>query len=206
MFEPTPTWPNVDFRQLFMWIEQSHIWPFRLNITFGWLQKLNPGYEICIISYQVNLSSEVSAMFNSLMPSLNIRSLPFVVDLGGFPSRCQNLSSGAIRPGGLLFMCVILCIKLSLLTTSWSIFFRCVNNFTANSILYFLNLEHNLYTCVCLPQGFLLCVFIDTFISRLILTSEFSRYVVEQIGAISWIDIYGLPLPWWCLDDYWFWV
>ena len=49
----------------------------KLNITFGWLQKLNPGYEICIISYQVNLSSEVSAMFNSLMPSLNIRSLPF---------------------------------------------------------------------------------------------------------------------------------
>ena len=34
------------------------IWPFRLNITFGWLQKLNPGYEICIISYQVNLSSD----------------------------------------------------------------------------------------------------------------------------------------------------
>ena len=102
MFEPTPTWPNVDFRHLFMWIEQSHIWPFRLNITFGWLQKLNPGYEICIISYQVNLSSEVSAMFNSLMPSLNIRSLPFVVFLGGFPSRCQNISSGAIRPGGLL--------------------------------------------------------------------------------------------------------
>ena len=81
----------------------SHIlWPFRLNITFGWLQKLNPGYEIYIISYQVNLSSEVSAMFNSLMPSLNSRSLPFVVFLGGFPSRCQNLSSGAIRPGGLL--------------------------------------------------------------------------------------------------------
>ena len=102
MFEPTPTLPNVDFRQLFMWIEQSHIWPFRLNITFGWLQKLNPGYEISIISYQVNLSSEVSAMFNSL-PSLNIRSLPFVVFLGEFPSRCQNLSSGAIRPGGLLF-------------------------------------------------------------------------------------------------------
>ena len=25
-----------------------------------------------------------------------------VVFLGGFPSRCQNLSSGAIRPGGLL--------------------------------------------------------------------------------------------------------
>ena len=98
----TPTWPNVDFRQLFMWIEQSHIWPFRLNITFGWLQKLNPGYEICIISYQVNLSSEVSAMFSSLMPSLNSRSLPFVVFLGGFPSRCQSLSSGAIRPGGLL--------------------------------------------------------------------------------------------------------
>ena len=82
----------------------SHIiiWPLRLNITFGWLQKFNPGYEICIISYQVNLSSEVSAMFNSLMPSLNSRSLPFVVFLGGFPSRCQNLSSGAIRPGGLL--------------------------------------------------------------------------------------------------------
>ena len=78
MFEPTPTWPNVDFRQLFMWIEQSHIW------------------------LQVNLSSEVSAMFNSLMPSLNSRSLPFVVFLGGFPSRCQDLSSGAIRPGGLL--------------------------------------------------------------------------------------------------------
>ena len=50
----------------------------------------------------MNLSSEVSAMFNSPMPSLNIRSLPFVVFLGGFPSRCQNLSSGAIRPGGLL--------------------------------------------------------------------------------------------------------
>ena len=90
-----------------MSIEQSHIWPFRLNITFGWLQKLNPGYEICIISYQVNLSSEVSAMFNSLMPSLNIRSLPFVVFLGGFPSRCQNLSSGAIRPGGLLLMYLV---------------------------------------------------------------------------------------------------
>ena len=43
-------------------------------------------------------------MFNSLMPSLNIRSLPFVVFMGGFPSRLQNLSSGAIRPGGLLFM------------------------------------------------------------------------------------------------------
>ena len=51
----------------------------------------------------MNLSSEVSAMFSSPMPSLNIRSLPFVVFLGGFPSRCQNLSSGAIRPGGLLF-------------------------------------------------------------------------------------------------------
>ena len=73
-------------------------------MTFGWLQKLNPGYEICIISYQVNLSSEVSAMFNSLMPSLNSRSLPFVVFLGG----CQNLSSGAIRPGGLLFLYMIL--------------------------------------------------------------------------------------------------
>ena len=43
-------------------------------------------------------------MFNSLMPSLNIRSLPFVVFMGGFPSRLQNLSSGAIRPGGLLFI------------------------------------------------------------------------------------------------------
>ena len=45
----------------------------------------------------------LTAMFNSLMPSLNSRSVPFVVFLGGFPSRCQNLSSGAIRPGGLLF-------------------------------------------------------------------------------------------------------
>ena len=45
----------------------------------------------------------LTAMFNSLMPSLNSRSLPFVVFLGGFPSRCQNLSSRAIRPGGLLF-------------------------------------------------------------------------------------------------------
>ena len=35
---------------------------------------------------------------------VNIRSLPFVVFLGGFPSRCQNLSSGAIRPGGLLLI------------------------------------------------------------------------------------------------------
>ena len=35
-------------------------------------------------------------MFNSLMPSLN------VVFMDGFPSRLQNLSSGAIRPGGLL--------------------------------------------------------------------------------------------------------
>ena len=42
-------------------------------------------------------------MFNSLMPSLHIRSLPFVVFMGGFPSRLQNLSSGAIRPAGLLF-------------------------------------------------------------------------------------------------------
>ena len=41
-------------------------------------------------------------MFNSLMPSLNIRSLPFVVFMGIFPSRLQNLSSRAIRPGGLL--------------------------------------------------------------------------------------------------------
>ena len=31
------------------------------------------------------------------------RSLPFVVFMGGFPSRLQNLSSGAIRPEGLLF-------------------------------------------------------------------------------------------------------
>ena len=50
----------------------------------------------------------LKAMFNSLMPSLNSRSLPFVVFLGGFPSRCQNLSSGAIRPGGLLFSFSIL--------------------------------------------------------------------------------------------------
>ena len=56
------------------------------------------------VQYEVNLSSEVSAMFNSLIPSLNSRSLPFVVFLGGFPSRCQNLSSGAIRPGGLLLL------------------------------------------------------------------------------------------------------
>ena len=117
MFKPTPTWPNVDFRQLFMWLEQSHIWPFRLNITFGWLQKLNPGYEICIISYQVNLSSEVSAMFNSLMPSLNSRYLPFVVFMGGFPSICQNLSSGAIRPGGLLFTYIYP--HLALFTLNW---------------------------------------------------------------------------------------
>ena len=40
------------------------------------------------------------------MPSLNIRSLPFVVFMGGFPSRLQNLSSGAIRPGGLLLYLV----------------------------------------------------------------------------------------------------
>ena len=43
-------------------------------------------------------------MFNSLMPSLNIRSLPFVVFMGGFPSRLQNFSRGAIRPGGLLLI------------------------------------------------------------------------------------------------------
>ena len=59
-------------------------------------KKYGHPYEICIISYQVNLSSEVSDMFNSLMPSLNIRSLPFVVFLGGFPSRCQNLSCGLV--------------------------------------------------------------------------------------------------------------
>ena len=46
-------------------------------------------------------------MFNSLMPSLNIRSLPFVVFMCGFPSRLQNLSSGAIRPGGLLLMYLV---------------------------------------------------------------------------------------------------
>ena len=104
----------------------SHIiiWPFRLNITFGWLQKLNPGYEISIISYQVNLSSEVSAMFNSL-PSLNIRSLPFVVFLGEFPSRCQNLSSGAIRPGGLLSM---LAWHVLGMTDRWILVFFCVTN------------------------------------------------------------------------------
>ena len=58
----------------------------------------------------------LTAMFNSLMPSLNSRSLPFVVFLGGFPSRCQNLSSGAIRPGGLLFLntlLVNLCVTLN---------------------------------------------------------------------------------------------
>ena len=53
----------------------------------------------------------LTAMFNSLMPSLNSRSLPFVVFLGGFPSRCQNLSSGAIRPGGLLFITIAKMIK-----------------------------------------------------------------------------------------------
>ena len=50
----------------------------------------------------------LTAMFNSLMPSLNSRSLPFVVFLDGFPSRCQNLSSGAIRPGGLLSLILTL--------------------------------------------------------------------------------------------------
>ena len=43
------------------------------------------------IHFGILTTSEVSAMFNSLMPSLNSRSLPFVVFLGGFPSRCQNL-------------------------------------------------------------------------------------------------------------------
>ena len=55
------------------------------------------------MAYMSKLGQILSAMFNSLMPSLNIRSLPFVVFMGGFPSRLQNLSSGAIRPGGLLF-------------------------------------------------------------------------------------------------------
>ena len=55
------------------------------------------------MAYMSKLGQILSAMFNSLMPSLNIRSLPFVVSMGGFPSRLQNLSSGAIRPGGLLF-------------------------------------------------------------------------------------------------------
>ena len=49
-----------------------------------------------------NFISSESIMFNSLMPSLNSRYLPFVVFLGAFPSRCQDLSRGAIRPGGLL--------------------------------------------------------------------------------------------------------
>ena len=44
---------------------------------------------------------------STIFPTTNSRSLPFVVFLGGFPSRCQNLSSGAIRPGGLLFTVVI---------------------------------------------------------------------------------------------------
>ena len=61
------------------------------------------------IQYEVNLSSEVSAMFNSLTPSLNSRSLPFVVVLGGFPSRFQNLSSGVIRLGGRLFLHIWQC-------------------------------------------------------------------------------------------------
>ena len=51
-------------------------------------------------------------MFNSVMPSLNIRSLPFAVFMGGFPSRCQNLSSGAIRPGGLLYLLYLVIIYL----------------------------------------------------------------------------------------------
>ena len=148
MFEPTPTLPNVDFRQLFMWIEQSHIWPFRLNITFGWLQKLNPGYKICIISYQVNLSSEVSAMFNSLMPSLNIRSLPFVVFLGGFPSRCQNLSSGAIRPGGLLSS------QRDVLTgtryVAWPLMFDKLNNNEFHVWIFTIKFMRNCYFKLCL--------------------------------------------------------
>ena len=61
----------------------------------------------CSLTRRIYMLGEIwailKAMFNSLMPSLNSRSLPFVVFLGGFPSRCQNLSSGAIRPGGLLF-------------------------------------------------------------------------------------------------------
>ena len=40
---------------------------------------------------------------NSQMPSLNSRSMPFVVFMDGFPSRCQNLIGRAIRPGDLLF-------------------------------------------------------------------------------------------------------
>ena len=45
-------------------------------------------------------------MSNSQMPSLNSRSLPFVLNFScklGPMISCQNLSSGAIRPGGLLF-------------------------------------------------------------------------------------------------------
>ena len=67
-------------------------------------------------------------MFNSLMPSLNIRSLPFVVFMGGFPSRLQNLSSGAIRPGGLLFLLDTLRSKfvpiLMTLISQYAVFFR----------------------------------------------------------------------------------
>ena len=108
---------------------------------------MNPCYEICIISYQVNLSSEVSAMFSSLMPSLNSRSLPFVVFLGGFPSRCQNLSSGAIRPGGLLFPLLTTSHHFSPLFTTFSNFWPLFPIFSHFSLL-FLTFHYFFQICV----------------------------------------------------------
>ena len=72
-------------------------------------------------------------MFNSLMPSLNIRSLPFVVFMGGFPSRLQNLSSGAIRPGGLLF------VSPRRVCETWGLHFPCVCVRDVRKMLKFLN-------------------------------------------------------------------
>ena len=46
-------------------------------------------------------------MFNSLMPSLNIRSLPFVVFMGGFPSRLRSYQAG--RPLVFLYICNCIC-------------------------------------------------------------------------------------------------
>ena len=58
----------------------SHIlYDLQIKYNLWMTSKVESSYEICIISYQVNLSSEVSAMFNSPMPSFNIRSLAFVV-------------------------------------------------------------------------------------------------------------------------------
>ena len=119
MFGPTWTLPNFTFGQLFMWIgaNNDQIWlPMArwvilhdsFSDCFNILHRGAVLLEeyICRVNmaYMSKLGQILSAMFNSLMPSLNIRSLPFVVFMGGFPSRLQNLSSGAIRPGGLLFL------------------------------------------------------------------------------------------------------